>query len=139
MIEFNYETDFQLTDESQFEKWIQDILVFHQKVLGSISFIFCNDDYLHKINVAYLNHDTLTDVIGFDYSEGNTVSGDVFISIERVTDNANDFKQDFHVELLRVMSHGVLHFIGFKDKSDFDESIMRLQEDHAISLFHVKQ
>jgi rRNA maturation RNase YbeY len=91
------------------------------------------------MNLKFLNHDTLTDIITFDYSEDTTVSGDLFISVQRLKDNAADFNTDFKNELLRVMSHGVLHLMGYKDKTEKDVLLMRSLEEEAISLFHVKQ
>lgn len=139
MISFNYETDFQLENEEQFENWISRVIVSEDKEEGEISYIFCDDEYLHKINVEYLNHDDLTDIISFDYSEGNVLHGDIFISIERVRDNANDFKVPFEEELKRVIIHGVLHYCGYKDKSEKDEALMRSKEDEKVLLFHVEQ
>jgi probable rRNA maturation factor len=139
MIEFHYETDFQLEQENLYDAWLSSIITTHHKITGDISFIFCDDDYLHQINLEYLNHDTLTDIISFDYSEEDVISGDVFISVERVKENAIDFNVDFHSELLRVLSHGILHFLGFKDKSEDDARLMRIKEDESIQLFHVKQ
>lgn len=138
MISFNYETDFSLPNEAIYESWIEAILESEDKEVGEINYIFCNDDYLHKINVEYLNHDTLTDIISFDYTEGNLVQGDIFISIERVQDNANDFNVLFEEELKRVMAHGVLHYCGYKDKSDADADLMRKKEDEKIKMFHVE-
>jgi len=139
MISFNYETDFQLDNEEAFENWITRVIASESKELGEISYIFCDDDYLHKINVAYLNHDDLTDIISFDYSEGKILQGDIFISIERVKDNAHDFNVPFDEELKRVMIHGVLHYCGYKDKSEADEKIMRSKEDEKVTMFHVEQ
>lgn len=139
MISFNYETDFQLDNEVAFENWISRVIASESKELGEISYIFCDDEYLHKINVAYLNHDDLTDIISFDYSEGKIVQGDIFISIERVKDNAQDFNVSFDEELKRVMIHGVLHYCGYKDKSEADEKIMRSKEDEKVAMFHVEQ
>ncbi|MEZ4854371.1 rRNA maturation RNase YbeY [Flavobacterium sp.] len=139
MIRYNYETNFELEDETVFSNWLNQIVLSENKVLGEINYIFCNDDYLHKINVEYLNHDTLTDIISFDYSEGNLVQGDIFISIERVRENAHNFEVSFKNELLRVMAHGVLHYCGYKDKSDTDAGIMRKKEDEKIQMFHVEQ
>lgn len=138
MISFNYETDFSLPNEAIYESWIEAILESEDKEVGEINYIFCNDDYLHKINVEYLNHDILTDIISFDYTEGNLVQGDIFISIERVQDNANDFNVLFEEELKRVMAHGVLHYCGYKDKSDADADLMRKKEDEKIKMFHVE-
>lgn len=138
MITYNYETDFILDNEEVFSDWISNVISSEDKLLGELNYIFCDDEYLHKINVEYLNHDTLTDIISFDYSEGNLVQGDIFISIERVRENASDFKVSFNEELLRVMIHGVLHYCGYKDKSDKDEELMRSKENEKIALFHVK-
>lgn len=138
MISFNYETNFILNNESVYEDWINAIIVSENKQLGEINYIFCDDEYLHKINIEYLNHDTLTDIISFDYSENNLLSGDIFISIQRVIDNALEYKVPFEEELKRVIAHGVLHYCGYKDKSDLDSEIMRKKEDEKINLFHVE-
>ena len=98
----------------------------------NISYLFCNDDYLLEINKQYLNHDTLTDIITFDYSYGKTVSADIMISLERVLDNASSYGVSYDQELARVMAHGVLHCIGFKDKEEEDIKKMRLAEEKAI-------
>jgi probable rRNA maturation factor len=139
MISFNYETDFQLENEEVFENWIIDIVDSEASVVGEINYVFCDDEYLHKMNVEYLNHDTLTDVISFDYTVGNLIQGDIFISIQRVRDNAGDFKVTFQEELKRVMCHGLLHYCGYKDKTDDDAKLMRLKEEEKIKLFHVEQ
>jgi rRNA maturation RNase YbeY len=138
MISFNYETDFELSSESDFTTWIQNIIASENKEEGDINYIFCDDDYLHRINVEYLNHDTLTDIISFDYSEGNFLHGDVFISVERVVDNAKEFNVSFDNELKRVMAHGVLHYCGYKDKSKSDALLMRQKEEEKIMMFHVE-
>lgn len=139
MIDFNYESEFTLDNESLYSDWLSRVIVSENKKEGEINYIFCDDDYLHNINVEYLNHDTLTDIISFDYSLGNELNGDIFISIERVQDNALDFNVSFEEELKRVMVHGVLHYCGYKDKTDKDESVMRQKEDEKIKLFHVEQ
>lgn len=139
MVIFNYETDFELDNESKFEEWIDAIIESEDKEAGEINYIFCDDDYLHNINLQYLDHDTLTDIISFDYCIGDLISGDIFISIERVKDNAKDFDVSFQNELLRVMAHGVLHYCGFKDKTEADAELMRAKEQEKISMFHVEQ
>lgn len=139
MITFNYEIDFALADENRYAGWISRVIASETKDEGEINYIFCDDAYLHKINLEYLNHDDLTDIISFDYSVGNELHGDIFISIERVRDNAADFGVSFDEELLRVMAHGVLHYAGYKDKSDADASLMRMKEDEKIKMFHVEQ
>jgi probable rRNA maturation factor len=138
MISFNYETDFELENEAQYEDWISRIIESEGFDEGEINYIFCDDEYLHKINVEYLDHDTLTDIISFDYTVGNLVQGDIFISIERVQDNANDFNVSFDEELKRVLSHGVLHYCGYKDKSPKDEALMRSKEEEKMKMFHVE-
>jgi rRNA maturation RNase YbeY len=138
MISFNYESDFILDQEEYFVTWIETIITSEDKVVGEIAYIFCNDDYLHAINMQYLNHDTLTDIISFDYTEGDIISGDIFISIERVKDNAIDFNVSFEEELKRVIAHGVLHYCGYKDKTNIDAALMRSKEEEKIKLFHVE-
>jgi rRNA maturation RNase YbeY len=138
MISFNYETDFELENESQYEDWISRIIESEGFDEGEINYIFCDDEYLHKINVEYLDHDTLTDIISFDYTVGNLIQGDIFVSVERVKDNANDFKVSFEEELKRVLSHGVLHYCGYKDKSPKDEALMRFKEEEKMRMFHVE-
>jgi probable rRNA maturation factor len=139
MIDFNYETDFELSDEARYSSWISEVITSEGKKEGEISYIFCDDDYLLKINQQHLDHDTLTDIISFDYTVGNEISGDIFISVERVKDNASDFNVPFNEELLRVMSHGILHYCGYKDKGEDNEALMRSKEEEKIALFHVKQ
>jgi probable rRNA maturation factor len=138
MISFNYENDFELSNEEQFSNWISRVIASEEKKEGEISYIFCDDDYLLNLNEQYLNHDTLTDIISFDYSMGNEIHGDIFISTERVKDNAADFKVSFEEELKRVMAHGVLHYCGYKDKTEEDEALMRSKEDEKIKMFHVE-
>ena len=138
MISFNYETDFELENEAQYEDWISRIIESEGFDEGEINYIFCDDEYLHKINVEYLDHDTLTDIISFDYTVGNLIQGDIFVSVERVQDNANDFKVSFEEELKRVLSHGVLHYCGYKDKSPKDEALMRSKEEEKMQMFHVE-
>ena len=139
MISFNYESDFSLEQEEVYASWIETIVESENKILGEISYIFCDDEYLHTINMQYLNHDTLTDIISFDYTEGDVISGDIFVSIERVIDNSKDFNVPFHEELKRVLAHGVLHYCGYKDKTDIDILVMRSKEEEKIKLFHVEQ
>lgn len=138
MISFNYENDFELSYEEQLSNWISRVIASEEKKEGEINYIFCDDDYLLNLNEQYLNHDTLTDIISFDYSMGNEIHGDIFISTERVKDNATDFKVSFEEELKRVMVHGVLHYCGYKDKTEEDEALMRSKEDEKIKMFHVE-
>lgn len=139
MVIFNYETDFQLENESKYEEWIDAIVESENKEPGEINYIFCDDAYLHNINMEFLEHDTLTDIISFDYCIGDLISGDIFISIERVKDNAQDFDVSFDNELLRVMAHGVLHYCSYKDKTEEDAQLMRAKEKEKMNMFHVEQ
>lgn len=138
MTHFNYETDFELSHEAVFASWISNVILSESKTEGEISYVFCDDDYLLKINNQYLNHDTLTDIISFDYSVGNQISGDIFISVERVKENAIEFETNFEEEMKRVMIHGILHYCGYKDKTDDDELVMRQKEEQKIKMFHVE-
>ncbi|MCM5662275.1 rRNA maturation RNase YbeY [Galbibacter mesophilus] len=135
MISFNYETEFKIKNEEDYVSWIASILQSEKKMEGDINYIFCNDAYLHKINVDFLNHDTLTDIISFDYSDAKTISGDIFISVERVEENADEYNVAFETELKRVMAHGLLHYCGYKDKTEEDTKIMRAKEEEKIALF----
>lgn len=139
MISFNYECDFNIVNEDEFFVWIENVINSENKSLGEISYIFCDDEYLLEINKQYLNHDYYTDIISFDYTENEVVSGDIFISIDRVKENAFDYGVSFDNELKRVIIHGILHFCGYKDKSQDEERMMRLKEEEKINLFHVKQ
>ena len=133
MINFNYETDFRLNGSSDIERWITDTIKAEAHRLEEINYVFCDDDYLHKLNVEFLDHDTLTDIISFDYSIGKLIQGDIFISVERVMDNAQDFDVPFEDELNRVIIHGVLHYCGYKDKTEEEAKEMREKENHYLS------
>ena len=134
MIDFNYELDFKLEDEVSTSEWITKCILDFDKEEGELQYIFCDDEYLLKLNVEFLEHDTLTDIISFDYVMGDLISGDIFISIERVKENAKDLGIDFTEELDRVLMHGVLHYFGFKDKTEDDKLLMRSKEDYCLSL-----
>ena len=135
MVTFNYETSFELQGENLLEYWVDTVVSEEGFSIGEINYIFCDDEYLHKLNVEYLQHDTLTDVISFDNTFGKLISGDIYISVERVEDNAKDFKVSFLDELHRVMIHGVLHYMGYKDKSEEEKIKMRKAENKALSEF----
>ena len=134
MINFYSETDFTLQQEAQISKWILNIINSEGFEEGEISYIFCDDEYLHKLNVEFLSHDTLTDIISFDNSLGKQINGDIYISVERVLENSNTFKTTFINELHRVVIHGILHFCGFKDKSETDSKTMRIKEEESLFL-----
>lgn len=139
MINFDYETDFRLSNESDYASWIEAVITSESYVLGEINYIFCDDNFLHKINIEYLNHDTLTDIITFDNSVDTMLHSDIFISVERVADNAKDFNVSFEEELQRVIIHGILHLCGYKDKSQEEATLMRSKENEKIKLFHMEQ
>jgi len=134
MISFNYETDFILKNELNVASWISKVIITEGYKEGDINYIFCDDEYLHKLNVEFLKHDSLTDIISFDYSIGKIVQGDIFISVERVVENALNYKVAFIEELHRVIVHGVLHYCGYKDKTEVDASMMREKENQYLSL-----
>ena len=138
-IEYNYELDFKLDKESNYTDWINKIIIRESSSLGNLNYIFCEDTYLVEINLKYLNHNTLTDIITFDYSDESTISGDIFISIDRVRENANEYSVSFDDELKRVMIHGVLHLLGYNDKTEEQKHMMRNKENEMIQLFHVEQ
>ncbi|MCR9263580.1 MAG: rRNA maturation RNase YbeY [Flavobacteriaceae bacterium] len=139
MIEFHFELDFQLEHEPKYSDWVTRILDSEGFKVGQIDYIFCSDEYLLELNNEYLKHDTLTDIITFDYTEGVVVSGDIFISVDRVKENAVTFGVPLQDEIVRVMSHGVLHLVGYGDKTDEEAEIMRSKEDEKIRMFHVEQ
>ncbi len=139
MISYHYETDFKLDRESDYTDWVARVIESESAASNQIDYIFCDDEYLLHINQKYLDHDTYTDIITFDYSEGKQIAGDIFISIERVKENSKEFKVGFKDELLRVMSHGILHLLGYKDKAEDEANVMRNKENEMIALFHVEQ
>lgn len=118
-------------------KWLAEVIQAESKQAGEISIIFCDDDYLHGMNVKFLSHDTLTDVITFDYCEGDSISGDVFISIERVRENSRVYSRQLSEEVCRVMVHGVLHLCGYKDKTKKDSSVMRMKEEYYLERYRL--
>ena len=132
MISFHSEVPFEISDSDATVLWLSSIISQENYNEGEVSIVFCDDEFLHKLNVEFLNHDTLTDVISFDYSIGKEIHGEIFISIERVRENANEFNQNFDTELSRVMAHGVLHYCGYKDKSTSEAAIMRSKEEFYL-------
>jgi probable rRNA maturation factor len=139
MIEFSYECDFRLENENQYSHWVNRVMVSEGVRSSTINYIFCEDQYLLGINQKHLNHDTFTDIITFDYSERRVLSGDIFISIERVRENAKIYNKSFQNELLRVMAHGILHLMGFNDKTKEGVLEMRHKEEEKMELFHVER
>lgn len=129
------EVDFELDDPGRTARWVEAVIKKERCRLNSVSFIFCSDDYLHQLNVQYLDHDTLTDVITFPYLDPPEVEGDIFISTDRILENATSYGVSFEQELRRVMIHGVLHLCGYSDKDPASKSIMTEKENEALSLF----
>ena len=134
MIDFFSETEFNLQNSQEVASWISAIILNENFEEGELSYIFCDDEYLHKLNVEFLKHDTLTDIISFDNSLGNQINGDIFISVERVKENTSSFNTTFENELHRVIIHGVLHYCGYNDKTKKDADLMRVKENKALSL-----
>lgn len=139
IINFYFENDFNLNDHDSYEEWLKKVISSEEKELEEVSYIFCDDQYLLEINQKYLNHDTYTDIISFDSCIGNILQGDIFISIERVSENSAEYGVEFQEELRRVMAHGILHFCGYKDKSEEEQSLMRQKEEEKMQMFHVEQ
>lgn len=139
IINFYSENDFQLAEESVYESWLKEVIASENKQLEEVSYIFCDDQYLLEINQKYLDHDTYTDIISFDNCIGNILAGDIFISTERVGENAREYGVEFQEELRRVMAHGILHFCGYKDKSEKEAAEMRRKEEEKMRMFHVEQ
>lgn len=132
---FQENIEFKPKNALKLKKWIKSIVEIEKQKIIDLNFIFCNDEYLHQINVEYLDHDTYTDIITFDNSEEKgKIESDIFISIERVKENADKLKITFEQELHRVMIHGVLHLLGYKDKTKADKQTMRAKEDEALSV-----
>ena len=131
---FHSQCNFTLSKQDARSKWIFNSIINESRKVGELNFIFCTDQHLLEKNIQFLNHDTYTDVITFDYSDSKIINGDVFISVERVKENANTFEVDFEDELDRVMIHGVLHLAGYQDKSKEETNIMRKKEDFYLSL-----
>lgn len=135
MISFNFiETQFNL-DQSKHRRWLNGIAKDEGFSVGEIAYVFCNDEYLLELNKQYLNHNTLTDVIGFDNTVRKKLHGDIFISLERVEENAKEYKVSVEMELRRVMAHGLLHFCGYTDKDKEQKQLMREREDHHLESY----
>lgn len=132
-ISFAVQTTFTLKNRTILKNWIKRTIERNNKQLGEISYIFCSDEQLLEINKEFLNHDYYTDIITFDYSEADIVSGDLFISIDRIKDNAKTLDVSYQEELHRVIIHGILHLLGFKDKTDEESQNMRLLENECLS------
>lgn len=133
---FDFEdVEVSLPDKDLLDAWINAVAASHGCSVQQVQYIFCSDDYLHRINVDYLQHDTLTDIITFPYADPPAIEGEIYVSVDRVKDNAADLKLPFQQELLRVIIHGILHLCGIGDKTESQAAVMRAQEDAALLLW----
>lgn len=139
MISFEYIKESSFRPSVSHKIWLQQVIRKEGKMPGDIAYIFCDDKYMLEQNIAFLNHDTYTDIITFDDCVGNIISGSILISLDRVGENAEKFGKSFENELLRVIVHGTLHLCGYKDKTDEEAKLMRQKEDESLALFaHLK-
>jgi rRNA maturation RNase YbeY len=134
MIQFFYE-NLPESVNTDYTKWLEDLILSEGKKLGEINYIFCNDEYLLKVNQDYLQHDYYTDIITFDYVKGKTISGEIFVSLQRISDNASTLSKNYEEELRRVLAHGILHLCGYKDKTGEEELLMRSKEDFYLAKY----
>lgn len=137
MIQFFFE-EVENTIDTSYSAWLEELVLKENKKLGDINYILCDDDYLLKINQDFLQHDYYTDIITFDKVRGKTINADIFVSLQRVTDNAELMKKSKDEELRRVLAHGLLHLVGFKDKSEDEQKTMRSKEDFYLALYKEK-
>lgn len=134
MIDFAYQNDFKLENEAAVASWISSVISSEGFAEGDISYVFCDDAYVHDLNKEFLDHDTLTDIISFDYSMGTQIHGEIYISVDRVTENADAFETGFLNEMHRVIIHGILHYCGYKDKTEGEAALMRSKEEEALAM-----
>jgi len=139
MIDFVYESDFEAIDSNKYTDWLNKVILSENKVPGELCFILSTDKNVLKINKQYLGHTDYTDVITFDYTKGNEIHGDIFISTERIQENAKSYNVEKEEELRRVMAHGVLHLIGYTDKTEDGKTEMTSKENEKLKMFHVEQ
>ena len=135
MIDFQYIENDKLSNTEDLNLWLNSVIKEEGMVIGELVYVFCNDEYLLKKNIQFLNHNTLTDVITFDYTKDKIISGDILISTERVVENSKIFNVNYSTELYRVMVHGLLHLLGYKDKIEKDANIMRVKENYYLNKF----
>ncbi|UZT96369.1 rRNA maturation RNase YbeY [Chryseobacterium fluminis] len=134
MIQFFYE-NLPESVNTDYIDWLKDIIISEGKKPGEINYIFCDDEYLLKVNQDYLQHDYYTDIITFDYVKGRTISGEIFVSLQRISDNASTLSGEYEEELRRVLAHGILHLSGYKDKTPEEEQLMRSKEDFYLAKY----
>ncbi len=134
MIQFFFE-NLEEDINPNYKNWLENLILSEKKKLGEVNYILCDDAYLLKINQDYLQHDYYTDIITFDKVRGNTINSDIFVSLQRVLDNATTIGKDYQEELRRVLAHGLLHLCGYKDKTEEEEQLMRNKEDFYLALY----
>ncbi|MBB4806927.1 rRNA maturation RNase YbeY [Chryseobacterium defluvii] len=134
MIQFFYE-NLPESVNTEYISWLEALIISEEKKPGEINYIFCDDDYLLKVNQDYLQHDYYTDIITFDYVKGKTISGEIFVSLQRISDNASTLSKNYEEELRRVLAHGILHLCGYKDKTEEEEKEMRRKEDFYLAKY----
>ncbi len=135
MIQFFFENIDEIPISTATISWLEDVIKTENKKLGEINYILCDDEYLLKVNQDFLDHDYYTDIITFDYVKGKTISGDIFVSLPRISDNAQTLVRDFNSEFHRVLAHGILHLMGYKDKTEEEITVMRQKEDFYLNAF----
>ena len=135
MIQFFFENIDEIPISTATISWLEDVIKTENKKLGEINYILCDDEYLLKVNQDFLDHDYYTDIITFDYVKGKTISGDIFVSLPRISDNAQTLVRDFNSEFHRVLAHGILHLMGYKDKTEEEITVMRQKEDFYLNVF----
>ena len=135
MIQFFFENIDEIPISAATISWLEDVIKTENKKLGEINYILCDDEYLLKVNQDFLDHDYYTDIITFDYVKGKTISGDIFVSLPRISDNAKTLVRDFNSEFHRVLAHGILHLMGYKDKTEEEITVMRQKEDFYLNAF----
>ena len=134
MIQFFFENIDEIPISTATISWLEDVIKTENKKLGEINYILCDDEYLLKVNQDFLDHDYYTDIITFDYVKGKTISGDIFVSLPRISDNAKNLVKDFNSEFHRVLAHGILHLMGYKDKTEEEITVMRQKEDFYLNV-----
>jgi rRNA maturation RNase YbeY len=138
MIDFNYQNDFVPINELAYSKWLEQVALSESRTIGELSYVFCSDAYLLDINQQFLDHDSYTDIVTFDYCENGLLNGEIYISTDRVADNASEYSVSLLDELHRVIVHGLLHLMGYGDKTEEDALVMRARELEKMNMFHVK-
>ncbi|WP_297760202.1 rRNA maturation RNase YbeY [uncultured Muriicola sp.] len=139
MIDFVYETDFKIVELYKYTDWLKSLIISEDKIPGNLCFVLTTDDQVLEINKKYLGHTDFTDVITFDYTKGSEIHGDILISMDRIKENAKKYKVKPEDELRRVMAHGVLHLVGYTDKTKAEKKVMREKENEKLKMFHVEQ